>query len=444
MPLDAHGGPRPTAGTTSDARRPAVPEPGAAVPGLPFEGRSTTSRAYREAPTAPYLLRMAAGWTWRVLVVALGVYLLLLLAVRLRVALGAFIGALLLAALVMPVHQLLRRARLPAALAALVTVLLLMGVVGGGAALLGTGIADQFDDLVAQVSAGINRVTDLARDLGISPEQVERLRGQAQDALSSSSGRLLSGAVTATTVAAEVLSGLALGLFLLFFFLKDGPVLWAWVVRLFAPRVRGQADQAGQRAWVALTGYMRGIVVIALADALLVALALEVLDVPLVLPLAVITFLGAFVPIVGAFVSGGAALLVALISSGDDLLTPLLVVVAYVVVQQVEGNLLHPVVMRRAVALHPLVTVVAVTAGATLAGIAGAIVSVPLVALINTVVLYLSAQGALVRRTLGDIEGRGVTAEPAYPVLALLTPDHPLSTTAPVGGAPEQGRSRPA
>ena len=423
--------------------RPPVPEP----PAMDAEEAGNAShgaQVYRSVHTSPYLLRMAAGWSWRVLVVSTAIYLLLLLLVRLRVAVGAFIAALLLAALLMPVVHLLRRLRLPRAACAGLTVVLLLGVLAGSGALLGSGIAGQFDDLRNSVTRGIDQLTDYGQSLGLTQERIGNLQQQATDAVSGGTERLVSGALTATTVAAEVLSGLVLALFTLFFFLKDGTGMWAWVVRLFTARLRGQVDQAGQRAWNALSGYMRGIVVIALADAVLVAAALLVLDVPLVLPLALVTFLGAFVPIVGAFVSGFLAILVALVF--NDPVTALLVAVAYVLVQQVEGNLLHPVVMRRAVALHPLVTVVAVTAGATLAGIAGAIVSVPIAALVNVVVLYLAGQAALVRRTMAETEALPDPAEPAYPVLALMTGREASESDMPRGRLAErlsQGVGRP-
>ena len=367
-------------------------------------------------PETPYLLRAAAGWAWRVVVLAGATYLLLLLVGRLRVLVLAVVAALLLAALVTPVFALLRRARLPGALASVLTILLLLGVVGGAGYLVGMGVAGQSDDLQAQVSAGFDTATDYAADLGLGEQQIADLQEQVRTTVTDNQQTLASGAVSTAITVGEVLTGLVLALFVLFFFLKDGHGMWSWTTRLFSPHLRGQAYEAGVLAWQALVGYMRGLILVALADAVLIGLGLFVLDVPLVLPLALITFIGAFVPIAGAFVAGLLAVLVALVSNGVT--TALLVLGLIVVVQQVEGNLLQPLIMRKAVELHPVVVVLAVTAGTTLAGIPGAVVAVPLAALVNVVVLYLSRQRRVIREASDEAERADGDAVPAFPVLA--------------------------
>ena len=367
-------------------------------------------------PETPYLLRAAAGWAWRVVVLAGATYLLLLLVGRLRVVVLAVVAALLLAALVTPVFVLLRRTRLPGALAAVLTILLLLGVLGGAGYLVGMGVAGQSADLQQQVSEGFDTATDYAAQLGVGEEQIAQLQEQVRTTVTDNQQTLVSGAVSTATTVGEVLTGLVLALFVLFFFLKDGAGMWSWTTRLFSPHVRGQAYQAGVVAWQALVGYMRGLILVALVDAVLIGLGLVVLGVPLALPLALVTFIGAFVPIAGAFVAGLLAVLVALVSNGFG--TALLVLVLIIVVQQVEGNLLQPLIMRRAVELHPVVVVLAVTAGTTLAGIPGAVVAVPVAALINVVVLYLSRQRRMIRDATDAAEAADGDAVPAFPVLA--------------------------
>ena len=367
-------------------------------------------------PETPYLLRASAGWAWRVVVLAGATYLLLLLVARLRVVVLAVVAALLLAALVTPVFALLRRSRLPAAGASVLTILLLLGVVGGAGYLVGMGVAGQSSDLQEQVSEGFTTVTDYAARFGVGEEQIVQLQEQVRSTVTDNQQTLVSGAVSTATTVGEVLTGLVLALFVLFFFLKDGDAMWGWISKLFSPHLRGQAYQAGVVAWQALVGYMRGLVLVALVDAVLIGIGLVVLGVPLALPLALVTFIGAFVPIAGAFVAGLLAVLVALVSNGPGV--ALLVLLLIIVVQQVEGNLLQPIIMRKAVELHPVVIVLAVTAGTTLAGIPGAVVAVPVAALINVVVLYLSRQRRVIRQATDLADAADGDAVPAFPVLA--------------------------
>jgi putative heme transporter len=173
---------------------------------------------------------------------------------------------------------------------------------------------------------------------------------------------------------------------LCFFLLKDGAGMWAWVLRLVRKGSREDTDEVGKRVYTALAGYVRGIAMVGLVDAVLIAIALLIIGVPLVVPLAVITFFAAFVPLIGAFVAGLLAVLVALVSGG--LVDALLVLGAIILVQQVEGHLLYPLLMSRAVHLHPAVIVVALAAGGILAGIIGVFLAVPVAGVISVVLQY--------------------------------------------------------
>lgn len=197
--------------------------------------------------------------------------------------------------------------------------------------------------------------------------------------------------VAGATLALEVLSGTALAVFVLFFLLKDGGRMWGWVLSWTPPAHRPRADGAGRTAWETLRGYVRGSVLIAFVDAAGIGLGLVLLDVPLALSLTLLVFLGAFVPILGATVSGALAVLVALVTQG---VTSALVLLAVVlVVQQLEGNVLHPLVMGRALSVHPVVILLAVSAGGLLAGVPGAIVAVPVVAVTYRVADFLADRG---------------------------------------------------
>jgi predicted PurR-regulated permease PerM len=201
---------------------------------------------------------------------------------------------------------------------------------------------------------------------------------------------LTSGAVGAATTAGHVLTGLLLALFATFFFLKDGPRIWSWVVRLFPADARNRADGAGRRAWLTLISYVRATLAVAFVDAVGIGLGAAILGVPLALPLAVIVFLGSFVPIIGATLSGLVAVLVALVAKGP--LTALILLGVVLLVQQLEGHVLQPLLLGRAIKVHPLAVVFGIATGVLLAGIVGALIAVPIVAVINTVASYLSRE----------------------------------------------------
>lgn len=287
----------------------------------------------------------------------------------------AIVAALLLTALVEPVTALLGKIRFPRWAAALATVLLLVGVLALPVVLVGRRVGGQFSDLGQRLGEGVTRLRQAAIDtLPVGSAQVDGWWRQTQDAAVSALPAPAAGAMAAV----EVLGAAALALVLLFFFLYDGPAMWRWALRLAPERSRARIGRAARAAWDALTGYVRGTIVIAAVDAAGIGLALLLLGVPLALPLTLLTFIAAFVPIVGATVAGAAAVLVALIANGPA--DALLVLAAVIVVQQAEGNLLEPLVMGNAVRLHPAVILIAVSIGTVLAGVAGAVVAVPLTA----------------------------------------------------------------
>ncbi|MET8262948.1 AI-2E family transporter [Micromonospora arida] len=330
----------------------------------------------------PWLVRTAVSWSACLVVIAAGLYLLGRIAVLLAPLAIALAATIFLTALLDPVLLLLRRRlRLPAALAALCTVLLLLCILVGVGALVWNLTASQFDQLSQELTQGVERSRDFVTStLPVSEAQLDQLVDQAREGLSGSSPDPVAGARTAT----EVVGSALLALVLLFFLLKDGRSMWHWVLSRVSGPNQPVLAEAGRNGWQTLGAYSRGTMFIAAIDALGIGLALVVLRVPLALPLALITFLGGFVPIIGATVAGAVAVLVALAANGPT--TALLTLAAVIAVQQIEGNLLEPLVMKRQVRLHPAVILVAVTAGTLIAGIAGAFVSVPITAVLWRVI----------------------------------------------------------
>ncbi len=359
------------------------------------------------ASEIPRGVRLAADWTWRLLLfAAVGVLFVLLLG-RLRdVVLPVFLGLLVSALLTPLVHVLKRRLHFPNALAALSAVVVLLGLLVGGLALIATSAVKQVQQLGPTLSNGVEELRNYLQTgpLHLGSERVDALAKSATDALSSGS-TYTSTVVSGASAGVSFLAGFVLMMFVLFFFLKDGQQLRGWCVGSLPQRWRDRADNAADAVWSALGSYTRGVVLVAALDAVFIGTGLLILGVPLALSLALLTFLAAFVPIVGAVVAGAVAVLVALAAKGFG--TALIVLVLILVIQQLEGNVLHPVVMRRAIELHPVVVVVAVAAGGTVAGIAGAALAVPVVAIVRVAVTSVR------RDTLAMRAGHRAAATPA-------------------------------
>jgi len=336
----------------------------------------------------PRQVRIAADWSWRLLVIAAAVVAVTLLVNRLKlVFLSVFIG-LLISALLFPavrgVQRRLGRLRGARGIATTVVLVVAIATLVGIVALLTIEITGSFKDLGHTFGAGLTQIRLFLRThFNIDDIRLQQYLQSAWDALQDNRTGLVSGARSAAAIALEVLSGAAIAFFTAVFFLLDGERIWAWMVRLFPRRSQTDIQAAGMKSWVVLTAYVRGTMFIAFTDAALVGLSIAVIGVPLAVPLAVLVFFGAFVPIVGALVSGFVAVVVALATEG--VVAALAVLVAIIVVQQVEGHLLQPLVMGRLVSLHPLAVVVAVTAGSVLGGLVGAVVAVPVTAVVTTV-----------------------------------------------------------
>lgn len=286
--------------------------------------------------------------------------------------------ALVVAAAVSPVVGALRRRGWPPALATWTALLTGLGGLGVVLWLVGRGIRREWGELARSADEGLDELQAYLTEgpLGLSDAQIEAARQAASDLAASEQVR--SGAVAGATVAAEAVAGVLLGVVILFFLLKDGRRIYSFLIQPFDRRHQARAWRIGDRSVQVLGGYVRGTALVALVDAVVIGLALVVLGVPLALPLATIVFLGAFIPLIGATVAGTLAALVALVANGP--VTALVVVGVVIAVNQLEGDLLAPVVLGKALSLHPLAILLALTAGTIIAGIVGALLAVPIAA----------------------------------------------------------------
>jgi predicted PurR-regulated permease PerM len=292
----------------------------------------------------------------------------------------------LLTTVLVPPANALRARGFPASVATAVVFLSFVGIVVLVIALLARPVGDEMGELGDSVRGGVDELGDWLADgpFGLSEADIENAIADAESRISASADSVASGVVSGAMIVAEVFATVVLVLFLTFFFIKDGPSMWQWIVRLF-PRIhRDRVEEMGAAAWFVLSNYVRGLVFVATVDAVFIGLALAIIGVPLVLPLAVVTFFAAFFPIVGAVTAGAAAALVALVSGG--VVDALLVVAAVLAVQQIEGNLLYPLVVGRTVELHPAVIVLAVAIGGVLGGILGAFLAVPVTAILSATI----------------------------------------------------------
>jgi putative heme transporter len=286
--------------------------------------------------------------------------------------------ALVLSAAISPLVSFLRRRGLPSLLATWISLLTLVALLSAIVWLVVRAVVNQWDELRDQALEGFDSLQDYVQDLpfDITDEQIESVRESAVNLLQSDA--VGSGAVAGVTQTADFVAGFFIMIVVLFFFLKDGPAMWEFLLRPF----EGHRYERGQRVGAAtirtLGGYVRGTAIVAVVDAVAIGIGLAIVGVPLVIPLSVLVFLLAFIPLVGATVAGILAALVTLVAVGP--VEALIVVAIVVVVNQLEGDFLQPIVMGRTMRLHPLVILFALTAGTVLVGITGAILAVPIAA----------------------------------------------------------------
>ncbi|MEU8657188.1 AI-2E family transporter [Actinoplanes philippinensis] len=334
-------------------------------------------------------IRTAGAWAWRFILFVVATYLFLRVVSLLSVVIIPVVVAILLAALFQPASAALVRWGVKRSLAA---VLVLVGgllLVFGGLSLIVRTFISQLDDLSARVTQGIDEVqTWLSRGpLHLTDAQLSQYVEQARNAFTANQGAVTSGAISTAATLGEVVTGFFLVLFTLFFFLRDGAQIWSFLCRLLPREAQVPTARAGHYSWHTLVSYVHATVLVAFVDAVGIGIGLVVLRVPLALPLAALVFLGAFIPVIGATLTGAVAVLVALVANGP--VTAVTVLIIVIAVQQLEGHVLQPLIMGRAVALHPLAVILAIAGGIVVAGIVGGLIAVPLLAVLNTAIRYL-------------------------------------------------------
>lgn len=311
---------------------------------------------------------------------AVGIYAI----VQLRLILVPVLIALILASALSPVMRRLRSWRVPSALATVIVLVSILGLFGLIGWLVSWTVINQWDDLAESAQEGIQQLRDfvekMSGDMPITIDDAQIQEWQESIITFLTSGDFGAGAIQGVTTVAHVATGLVLTLVILFFFLKDGAQIWEFLLRPFRGSDYERAKRIGRNSVLTFGGYARGTAIIAAVDAIGIGIGLAILKVPLAIPLTVIIFLTAFIPLIGAVVASGLAALVALVANGP--LTALIVIIIAIGVNQLEGNFLQPVVMSRSVNLHALAILLALTAGTILGGIIGALLAVPITAVI--------------------------------------------------------------
>jgi predicted PurR-regulated permease PerM len=341
------------------------------------------SRRGNIGPAIPRGLVIAAAWSWRLLLVGITAYAVLRVLALLSLVVIPLVAALLLAALLRPVTALLHR-RLPGPLSSLLTLLLAAVSLGGLGYLIGVRFAQELPSLIQQLVGTIHQLRAVVSDKGVPQLQLDQIEAPVVNWLQRNRSEAVGYLTTGASYFVEFLVLLLLTLFITFFLLYDGERIWRWLISPLPPSESLRVDRAGQAAWATITGYVRGTAAIATIHGIVIGLALYLLGVPLVLPLAVLIFLGSFIPFIGALVAGGLAVLVTFGTQGW--LTALILLGILLAESQLEVHLLQPLIVGRYVRMHPLAIGLSFAVGTVLAGILGAIIAVPTAAVIHQAV----------------------------------------------------------
>ncbi|WP_229842023.1 AI-2E family transporter [Pseudolysinimonas yzui] len=371
------------------AARPAPRKPRAHVATPPAASAAATADEL-----VPPAMRIAAAWSWRILVVAAVVALVGFVIVQLRLVAIPFFVALLLAALLVPFSNWLQRHGWPKWLAVAVNELAVIAVVAGLITVVVIQVRSGFPDLQKQTLAKYEELKDflLASPLHLTETDIENYFDGLVTSISEDTSALVEQGFDLASLGGHILAGTLLALFVTLFILIDGRGIWNWVVKVFPMRARPAIIGAGEAGWLTLSTFVRVQIFVAAIDAVGIGLGAFILGLfyggfPLVIPIAIAVFLASFIPVVGAVVSGGLAVFVALVYLGP---VPALIMLGIVIlVQQLEGHVLQPLLVGAAVKVHPVAVVLAVATGGFVAGIPGALFAVPLVAVLNVMIGYI-------------------------------------------------------
>ncbi|MCH6471144.1 AI-2E family transporter [Sinomonas terrae] len=388
----------------SDAPRTDAPDRSALPAGPQASApRPSSDRRVTDADL-PFALRIAAAWSWRLAIIMAVLSAVLWGLAHLSFLVIPVLVAALLAGLLSPVVAWLRRARVPRGLAVAITELGFIGLVAGLLTLVGRQLTAGLAQLWDQALAGLSEVQKWLAEgpLQITASQLHTYIDNAQNMLQNNQSGLLSGAISVGSSAGHIITGALIALFVLIFFLLEGERIWRFLVGLLPRAARAATDGAGRAGWVSLVSYVRVQVLVAAVDAVGIGVGAAILGVPLALPLGILVFVSSFVPVVGALVSGAVAVLLALVANG--LVNAVIMLAVVILVQQLESHVLQPLVMGRAVALHPVAVVLSVAAGSYLVGIPGALFAVPTLAVANSAVRFISSRSWETDRVLARPE----------------------------------------
>jgi predicted PurR-regulated permease PerM len=339
-----------------------------------------------EQNRVPSWLLTGAAWSWRLLVLGATIYLVTRLLGVLYIVVVPCVAALLLTALLQPLADRLCRAGLPRLAATWVTLLIAAAVLGSLVMLVANRVSADYPTLLAEARHTTTQVESFlsGSPFHVKNSNVQRFLNNIPSYLSTHKSLVEGTVVTGGKIASEFFGGLVLTLFVTFFLIKDGERIWNWLLGAMRTETARRVDRAGHAAWQAVVYYMRGTVAVAAIHAIVIGLVLWIMGVPLALPLAVLVFLAAFVPLVGLLVAGALAIVVTLATKGW--VDAVILLGILIVEDQLEAHLLQPQVVGRAIRLHPLAVILSLAVGAVLAGIAGAVVAVPIVAVITRAV----------------------------------------------------------
>lgn len=353
----------------------------------PVTDRTITTEVDEAVPVP---LRVTAAYAWRLLVIAGAIALFIWLVMLLKALVIPLMVGILITALLWPAFQLMLRGRFPHWLAIAVTVVGAIGVVVGLVWLVVWQVREELPDVQERTAAGIEDLKGflLSGPLHLTETDIDGYLEQLRSLITEQQDWLLSAAGAVTGTAAEVLTGALLSLFILICLLADGNGIWKWALRLFPRTARPAVDAAARNGWDTVINYARTQMLVAAIDAVGIGVGAALLGVPMAIPVAVLVFLGSFVPIVGAVVTGAVAVFLALVYNGPWIALAMLGVV--LLVQQLEGHILQPILMGSAVKVHPLAVVLVVAGGAMIARIPGALFAVPLAAFINVAAVTIS------------------------------------------------------
>jgi predicted PurR-regulated permease PerM len=361
-------------------------EPSAEEPVITGPTTQLSSRRDDAIEAVSWPVRVAAAWSWRLLIIGAAVYVLVQIFFKVELVAFSFVIALFFTAVLHPLERTLRRLPGPRSVSALLALLIGLAVLSGIGMFVSWQISTHSTELGDQVSNFVTKTRNWLQTgpLHLNSADLNTITDNITKAIRNNQSTLISGAIATVRTVVEALGALLLILLSTFFLLRDGDQIWAWTIRLFPRAAHTRLDLAGRAGWRTLGGYMRGQVLIALFHGVSITIVLFVLRIPLAAALGVLIFLGSFVPLIGLTVTGALCVAIALLEHGVT--AAIVVAVAIIVLVQLEAHLLQPFIMSRSVAVHPLAIALSVLTGTLLAGIVGALLAVPLVAFLNSTI----------------------------------------------------------